>query len=428
MTEKRLQAGFGVGTIRFPETLFPLEGFRGVHDDPKVRLMVLKNGVDGLALLALELVLCPPDMIEAWRVRIGALFGLPKERVWCHVNHTITTPHEPGHRGPFGPGRPLTSEEERKRTIYRSAVNVAVNEAMTAAKADLSPARLGWGEGQCVINGNRDVETPFGWWIGKAGGGPTDHTLTVLRVDGASGTHKGAVMFYGLKPCAIDNSGMRDGVRLVSAEVTGMACAEAERMLRTPVLFCMTAAADQAPVKQSLLDIITPEGLADQADEGPEKGLRYACEMGHELALAAAQAVRDVRCVHDDPAMAWGHTSFSWPRCAGSGPRQLGKKPVYTPEGTETVTAELFRLGDTALVAVKPEINCVTGMELAQASPFSRTILITMVNGDMHYLPDQSAYDRFTPEAQSAILMPGAAERLVEQTARALTTMITRRK
>lgn len=92
MTDIRLQAGFGAGTIRFPETLFPLEGFRGVHDDPKARLMVLKNGADGLALLALELVLCPRDMIEAWRVRIGEMFGLPEEKVWCHVNHTAPRP------------------------------------------------------------------------------------------------------------------------------------------------------------------------------------------------------------------------------------------------------------------------------------------------------------------------------------------------
>ena len=83
----------------------------------------------------------------------------------------------------------------------------------------------------------------------------------------------------------------------------------------------------------------------------------------------------------------------------------------------------MFRLGNTAFVAAKPEINCVTERELMEKSPFERTVLISMVNGDMKYMPDQSSFDRGTWEAQSAMLMPGAAEQLVTKTVEQLEVM-----
>ena len=54
-----MKAGFGKGTIRFPQEFFPQEGFCGVHDDPHVRLMVLEAEDGALALLEAELVIIP---------------------------------------------------------------------------------------------------------------------------------------------------------------------------------------------------------------------------------------------------------------------------------------------------------------------------------------------------------------------------------
>jgi hypothetical protein len=40
-----------------------------------------------------------------------------------------------------------------------------------------------------------------------------------------------------------------------------------------------------------------------------------------------------------------------------------------------------------------------------------------MVNGGMKYMPDKASYDNNTWEAQSSMLMPGAAEAFVEKVA-----------
>ena len=73
-----------------------------------------------------------------------------------------------------------------------------------------------------------------------------------------------------------------------------------------------------------------------------------------------------------------------------------------------------------ALVAVKPEVNVITEKQLQEWSPFETTLLLSMVNGGLKYMPDAGSYERCTWESQSAMLMPGAAERWVEETVSAL--------
>ena len=75
------------------------------------------------------------------------------------------------------------------------------------------------------------------------------------------------------------------------------------------------------------------------------------------------------------------------------------------------------------IVGTRPEINCKTELELKEASPVARTLLMMMVNGGMKYMPDASSYDRITWESQTASLARGAAEAWVGKTANSLRGM-----
>ena len=81
----------------------------------------------------------------------------------------------------------------------------------------------------------------------------------------------------------------------------------------------------------------------------------------------------------------------------------------------DRLTAQLLRLGDAVFIAAQPELNACTGKEIKNASPFAHTILMTMVNGEMKYVPDLDSYLKGTFEAQSSHFMPGAAEYLTEK-------------
>lgn len=417
-----------MGRIIFPEEMFPLEGFCGIHDDPHVRVMMIESGSEQMAVAALELVNVPAREIDFTRELISTEMGIVREKVWVHMTHAITTPHEPG-RGRGPQAQAMAEEEIRiKSGLFFRAVEDAVTEAVRMLKGSFGEAVLGWETGTCEINTSRDVETPFGWWIGKKGEGPSNHKMTVLGVKGPDGTAKGYFVSYGCKPCAVDNAGQSAGVRLVSSDVCGKGCAEAEKALHAPVLFCMSAAGDQIPVKTAYGDVVDENGMPKKTEESVETGFSYVEELGNIMADCIVKTARKIECSGAAQAAGWKYISFPWEK------RKSGtKKPQKTMENeadgeNAEVTAEVFRLGGAAFVAVRPEMNAQTGIELERRSPYEHTVLMSMVNGEMKYMPDEWSYAHATWEAQSSMLMPGAAEKLVEEAVTAMEQMRSDRK
>ena len=50
---------------------------------------------------------------------------------------------------------------------------------------------------------------------------------------------------------------------------------------------------------------------------------------------------------------------------------------------------------------------------LARVSPFSRTVMVTHVNGSSGYIPDDAAYEQVSYEIESSRLKPGCAENTI---------------
>lgn len=184
-----LKAGAGIGTINFPETMFPGEGFKGVHDAPHVRVLVLDCG-ERVAIASVELVNIPDESISLSRKIIGEKTGTKVENVWIHATHAITTPHAPHGR----PGEPLSEENKAKFQVYMDTVEAAVTEAADAAAASFTDAVFGTGEGHCDVNTNRDIETPFGWWVSIEPNGISNKTATVIKVNDSDGKAIGVLI------------------------------------------------------------------------------------------------------------------------------------------------------------------------------------------------------------------------------------------
>ncbi len=411
-----MRAGFGKGEIFFPEELFPLEGFCGIHDNPHVRVMALECGMEKFAIAAIEIVMIPDSIINNCKRLIQEATGTPEKNIWIHVTHAITTPHEPGPMGPPDKRPPATEEDLMKRVLYSTAIENALQEALDEVKANMTEARFGWGTGTCEANTNRDVETPFGWWIGKKGSvRPSNHKMSIMAIENLGGEALGYFVSYGIKPCAIDNSGMKEGVRLVSSDVCGMACTAAEEVLSAPVMFCMSAAGDQIPAKSSFGDIVDDNGVVQLDDEGVEAGFAYAKEMSELMKASILEIAENITCDQTEAKTGWEKVSFEWEGRKG-GPRKIQKTAVNEPDGRMIrFEADIFRLGDAVFLAEKPEVNAQTEAELIEQSCFKHTIMVSMVNGGMKYLPDRWSMEQGTWEAQSSMLMPGAAEKLVEE-------------
>lgn len=157
----KLKVGAGIGTIHFPAEMFPIEGFCGTHDDPHARILLLESG-KRTAIVSLELVMLPDTQIQQVQKLVGEYCGVQPEDVFVHLTHAITTPHDPRMMPPHM--RPDNAEAVGR--LHEAAVHSAVKAAAVQAVESITEVSTAFAKGESAVNINRDVETPFGWWIG----------------------------------------------------------------------------------------------------------------------------------------------------------------------------------------------------------------------------------------------------------------------
>jgi neutral ceramidase len=76
---------------------------------------------------------------------------------------------------------------------------------------------------------------------------------------------------------------------------------------------------------------------------------------------------------------------------------------------------QVFRLdADTALVCLPCEIFVELGLAIKQASPFKKTMVISICNDRPSYVPTKKAFTEGSYEVTNARVKPGAGEMLVE--------------
>lgn len=424
----RLYAGAGTGTICFPKELFPIEGFCGIHDNPVARVLVMECK-EKAALVSLELVMLPSEYIEMVKDIIEKYTKTPKKNVWVHTTHAITTPHAP--HAPIGMGGvPVEISEEdkvdldKKTKIYADVVKNAVIEAARKAAETFESAAMGNAQAECKLSVNRDVETPLGWWIGKNPAGRTNAMYDVLRFDNGQGRCIAAVITGGLKPCAIDNSQMKENRRLISSDIPGFACRLIEKELDAPCLFFMGAAGDQVPVEQALYDEVQEDGTIKCIDLGVEEGLKIVERLGNQMVQDILPTIRELVCDRTEALIKVAETSMVWDG-KGRLPMMPRKTVEFIKERDVEINGNILVLGDIALVGLKPEVNCITAQQLSEASPYEKTILMSMINGGQKYMPDAEAYQKITWEAQSSMMMVGAAEGWIQAVSNKLTELHT---
>lgn len=440
MAYTKFRAGAGSAEIVFPQEMFPTDRLYGVHDNPHVRILLFEGG-EKAAIVAYELV-NGDSFVNSSRELVSRLADIPYENVWVHVTHPITTPHTPGgppavpgvinsFGGAGGPGgKPQGGprkdpEGPRKKALFLDSIHKALKAAIAAALNTMQDASYGVGTGECHVAVNRDVETPFGWWTGINPLGKTNKKMTILRVDGQNGKPIGFFMSYGVKPCAIDMSDMDKPTRLVSSDVPGVACRIMEKKFGVPCLFGMSAAGDQVPRDQVYVDCVDGEGKVGHMDLGVEKGFEVVEKLGREMGDVAVSIAESILCTADKADIAVARSNVMVELKAGASRLDAPVKEMeYRADGKTELDAGAIRLGDDfVFVAIRPETNCQTERELWESSPFENTVLISMVNGGMKYMPDKSAYELATWEAGSSMVMPGSAEKWVARAADMLSAL-----
>lgn len=400
ITSNSLKAGAGTGEIAFPTALFAnpsvVEGFNGViHDVPHARVMVLETN-NKVAIVALELVRTDADGVALVKDIVNQYTGTPKNNIWVHSNHTITTPHEP--------------TDPALKALWMTALQNAITDAAKKAAASFQPAVAGFGTGNSDVNINRNVLMSDGQYhIGLTGTLASNKTMTLLRINAvSSGNPIGFIMSYGIKPTAIDNAGQAAGVRQISSDVAGRASTLMETQFGVPALFLMGASGDQIPKYDALRAVDNGGGsVTDNVDFYPLVGMDFIIAqmtaLGTQMGTDAITIAKTIVPANSHPTISYDVTDFQWPDATGT---------VLT-----AVQVDAIRFGDSAFIGFKPEIDAATEQQLQAAATqigYAHVMLDSFLAGDSKYMPHAAAYVApLTVEAKKTGFARGAAEELV---------------
>lgn len=402
--EANILAGAGSEQLVFPEGYFPWERYGGIHDPIGARALVLKGAVS-LCIVSVELPsLKPYTLIDRFRRQVAEQTGIPTEQVWLCVTHNVSAPHVPPESDP------------EKHNGHVAMVERAIHAAVEQALSDLRPAKFGTGNTEAYVNVNRDILSAEGWAHGISGTGPSDKTVTVVRIDDCDDRPIAVLYNYAVKTAVMDEALQRDGFRYVSSDLTGHATRLAERAIGAPVLYFMGAAGDQVPRKKAQYNELDENGRLKEVNHY-EAGFAWVEELGTELGNAVLSAWQRIRPREEGPVEV-SRASFSFKGQKGfpaGQPNVPGKSYQYVEDGEQVVETEILRIQDAVLLGIKPETTSIIGSLLKQRSPFRHTMVAAMVNGGLNYMADAAEYDRFIFEGTHSVLWRGSAELYVDK-------------
>lgn len=406
-----LRVGAGKSEIKIPQAYLAVENFRSIHDPIHARAIVIEQEKQ-VVIVSLELTSMPEQEINEIRKLISKESGINRENIWVCVTHSFSSPH-------LLPDFILRTEETiLLKGEYRKALQCAAFEAAMEAIHKLQPAAMGTRTGFCDIVANRDVEFEDGWWVGTNGSGLTDRTVSVLRFDDMDGKPIALLTHFGMQSSVMDQSECSDGGKLVTSDVVGNACTKVEQAYGngTVTLFLIGAAGDQAPIEKAVKEIFE-NGKRVRSDLH-EKGFEICERLSDILKNNICSIADEIVCDQDASPIMQYSVKVTVP--AQRMDRDLHSLTpthefTYVPNGECETVIEGIRLGDTALLGVRPELNCTTAISMIGMSDFKLTLICTLVNGASKYMADAASYERFCYEAMNSPFGRGAAELLSKQ-------------
>ncbi|WP_099467598.1 alkaline ceramidase [Konateibacter massiliensis] len=396
-------AGAGKEIISIPEELLPLEGFAKKLDDLYARVFIYKAEAEWV-LVSLEMTSLQDYEVEILKEKVGKILCVKKEAIWITVTHTFSAPH-------VRSAQAIQEEEVRiKNQLYCKAIEEAVEAASIKAMQSIREVTIGFGKGQCNINRNRDIETTKGWWLGKNPQGFSDMTLPVIIFTDKENNTVAVIYSYDMQSSVMDGVVLDGGIRVISSDVTGKASRVIEGDSDTVALYVLGAAADQMPRMKAIETTVIGEKLVE-TDHG-EKGYKFVAELGEKLGKQV-QNVMSLATYMED-----GDMSRQKAVCQCMGQRlpknmrelKATRNYDFLQEGMHEVPLEIIFIGEIAIVALQPEICSQTAYEIRKESPFSVTMVFTMVNGGAKYMADEKSYERITYEAMNSKFAKGSAE------------------
>lgn len=306
----------------------------------------------------------------------------------------------------------MSPEEQAESKAQTDALWAAIDTAAKQAADTLQPAVCYAAYGRSEVNTGRDVETKDGWWLAEGSDAYADHTLPVVFFETLEDAPIAVLYNFPVQSSVLDHAVMGDGGYVVSGDLAGRASAYLEE--KYPVaLFLCGAAGDQAPRQKASTNLLDGDGTLRPVERG-EDGIAIKNALGDELGQDVLSARSRAEILEPDAKIEAANSFFSVPAKVMPDRSEVVARtvPNYQNSGVTQSNVEVLRIGQLALVGVKPELSASVGALIRNGSPFPCTMVATMVNGGAKYMADREGFEHISYAAQNSPFGLGAAELL----------------
>ncbi|MDQ0361997.1 hypothetical protein [Breznakia pachnodae] len=390
---QQLKVGIGKEVILLPDSLFPIETFTDIHDELHVRVLYIQSN-ESVVIVSLELTSLKDYEIVKLKELISKNCDVSIDNIWITTTHTFNAPHVRSKSA-------LKNEElKTKNELLCNAIEDATYKAVLQAIKTAKEVQVGYNTNEAHFNVNRDISTDNGYWLGKNPNGYSSNQLKSVCFKTLDG--KVLAILYNYD---IQSSVMKDSTCSVSADLSGATSSFIEEQYDDEMIamFLIGAAGDQSPVFTAIDDKLGSDGFLQMN--------RLAQQFGNEVVQSVNKIVKLENAVD---------FVIDFVECDLKGQRMPEKlsdiKPskyyLYMEGGNHKLRSDVIILGDIALIGVKPELTSIIGDEIRKHSPFTNTLVVTMVNGGAKYMAEKSAYERNTYAAMNSMFAKGSAEML----------------
>jgi len=339
----------------------------------RAEAMVVK-GADGAmwALLTSDIIGYNREIVTAVRQRVADQMGLRPDAILISGTHTHSAPS-------------LRKKYDNELDEYPRELEQRLADVIVRAAGSLSPGtfEVAWTQAPDLAHNRRVVHddgTAENEWLDADGDhtGYFDPDVLLVAVRRSDGTRDALIVNYGCHPVVLGPSSLE-----ISADYPGYLkdMLEKEDVART-VMFALAGGGN-----------INPRVCIQVGAEFPKK-------MGETLAQVVLDAVDDLKEVAAGPVASSSQTltfrsERDWGEDSG---RQKGE-----PLETEIMA---LRAGDLAVVSLPGELFSEYAAMLREASPVPETVVVSLANDSVGYLP----LDEALPQGGHEVLHRGASE------------------
>ncbi len=407
-----------------------LEGTGGeLRDRLFARGIVLDDGRTRLALVVVDNLMMPREMLDQVKAKAAASTGIPEKNIVISATHTHSAPSVVGALG--------TGVDE----AYAAFLPGKLVECVEKAAAATEPARVGWAsvvdseDTNCRVwirRPDRIGEDPFGQntvrammhpgyqnpdYLGPCG--PEDPELTVLSIVRADGTPLAllanySMHYFGAAPISADYYGRFSAIvsETLSKQGGGRPCVAMMSHGTSGDQHWMDYSSERKAID-----------LETYARRVAARALEACGRVEHRdwVPLAsAATTLRLRRRLPGEERLAWarGLVEAMGDRRPASRPEVYAREQMYlVAEPERDLRLQAFGIGDLAIAAIPCEVYAITGLKLKGQSPFGQTMNIELAGGGEGYIPPPELFPfggYNTWPARSAGLETTAEPKIVE--------------